>query len=320
MANSFCRHLSNTYRFYQKDKKLIYNPCCLTEQFSKKVETREELQLARIETTREILLDVEKNCYECLARERAGYRVSMRNRSFERIPETAVDGDAYILELQIDTTCNAACVICNPNLSSLWQKQKGLEVSNDFSQLYQQAISLIDFDKIKHVKFLGGEPLLTSTHYEIMKIIPNPKNVQISYNTNGSIFPKEPIIDLWSQFKSVHIGFSVDGIGKQFQYIRWPLKWDQVEKNIKRLQGITPNMTNSILYAVNPLNAWYFNEVEDWLKTFDNKIELGGSPAIGPWGIDGTPPWLRKEIYEKYPNNRIITGILDSFPFSEKKL
>ena len=65
---------------------------------------------------------------------------------------------------------------------------------------------------------------LIKRHFDILQTLVDKgraKDISISYNTNGSIYPKD-YIDLWKQFKSVQVFFSVDGVGERFNYIRHP--------------------------------------------------------------------------------------------------
>ena len=47
-----------------------------------------------------------------------------------------------------------------------------------------------------------------------------------------TVFP-EKIVSLWSQFKTIRLNLSIDGIGATNDYIRFPAKWTVVEKNLK---------------------------------------------------------------------------------------
>ena len=36
----------------------------------------------------------------------------------------------------------------------------------------------------------------------------------------------------WSEFEEIRIGFSIDGMGKELEYMRNPVKWKHILKNI----------------------------------------------------------------------------------------
>ena len=98
-----------------------------------------------------------------------------------------------------------------------------------------QILSFIDIQQTKKILFLGGEPFLSDVDTRILPLIKNPSVVSLQYTTNGSIYPSQTHINLWSKFQTVLINFSLDGIGDRFDYIRYPLKWNQVEKNMIRM-------------------------------------------------------------------------------------
>ena len=54
------------------------------------------------------------------------------------------------------------------------------------------------------------------------------------FNTNGSIFPDDNLMQLLDECKSVHFLLSIDDIGDRFSMLRYPNKWSVVEENIKK--------------------------------------------------------------------------------------
>ena len=63
------------------------------------------------------------------------------------------------------------------------------------------------------------------------------KNISIHYNTNGTIRPPKEIFDLWKEFKSCEVMFSIDGIFKKFEYIRSGAVWDEVWENFNHFKS-----------------------------------------------------------------------------------
>lgn len=320
MANKFCRYLSNAYRFNQQQGKLHYQPCCWIP-YNEPVTDRESLQKSREFITAEISKDFNKNCHWCLSRERGNFGISGRKTATEHIPEDAVDGDAYSLEFQIDTHCNAACAMCGPHFSTLWQKQLGQIPISKVSSDLELMSSTIDFDKITLVRFFGGEPLLTDTHMQVLAMLPHPEQVTLSYCTNGSIYPNEEILARWQEFKRVRLVFSLDGIGERFEYIRWPLKWERVESNFIRIAETFPNIGLRINYTVNPLNVWYVNEFVEWVTPLQERfpIEFVFSPCVGTLGISALSPNMFRELVVDEKCNRHVHGLLRSYPADEER-
>jgi hypothetical protein len=149
MANNYCRHLSNSARFFGKD--LRYQPCCEVPA-SPPITSTEQLNQYRIDITNLVLENKEKYCQPCIKREQSGSSKSLRQLSFKQIPEDATDGDIVDLSIQIDTTCNAACTICVPEFSSLWRKELiPLTPLEDTKHEYVKLTETVNFNKLQLV-------------------------------------------------------------------------------------------------------------------------------------------------------------------------
>lgn len=66
----------------------------------------------------------------------------------------------------------------------------------------------------------------------------------------------------------MHINFSIDAIDKKFEYVRYPLSWEKLNRNIKwcRDQGIEI----SVNWTLSSLTMFYFDEIKTWFK--DNNL------------------------------------------------
>ncbi len=259
-------------------------------------------------------------CQVCQQQELAGAN-SFRQSSFDIIAD--IDNNLPVaLDINIDLTCNAACITCGPHASSTWSKQmtnqKMIHINPDLDYTTQlaQLINTLDLSSVRRIKFFGGEPLLTNTHITILNNIPDPSKVDIWYTTNASIMPDATVLDIWSKFNLVFFEASIDGIGNQFNYIRWPLPWELIEKNLLQLREISPaNTLFRINHTLNPFNIYYYDRLEEWTnKHFaTNRLgdltEINIHPCWGDWALNRTPIELRKEIYQKY-NNHAVSKLL----------
>jgi sulfatase maturation enzyme AslB (radical SAM superfamily) len=317
MSNQFCRFLSNGYSFSAIQDPLILKPCCWYQGgivVDKNVNKNKDVQSQINDWTPE--------CSICQTQEKAGQK-SYRQSSFEILPESNSNVPLAI-DINLDRTCNAACVMCGPQSSTLWAKQfkeyKVIEIYNEHSvsKTIDYILKNFDFSQVKRIKFYGGEPLLTDTHLKILRKIPNPKQCEIWYTTNASVFPKQNVLKLWEKFKLVFFEASIDGIQDRFNYIRWPLKWEKVSQNLLELKELAPtNLLFRVSYTLNPFNIFYYNELEEWFQhnLSTNKLgdasEINVHPCWGQWDLKKTPSSLREVIFKKYPNS-IISDILMS--------
>lgn len=316
MANNFCRFLSNGYSVQVKSSDLFVKPCCwyqggiiLDENFDHNILKRSKID------------NWTPGCVVCKEQESAGQN-SFRQSSFNLVPE--VDhNNPVALDIHIDMTCNAACVICGPELSTYWDKQLAKEKNTVYikSQInidltIEQIISKFSLNDVRRIKFFGGEPLLTDTHTKILQKIPNPEQVDIWYTTNASVLPKQEVIELWKKFHLVFFEASIDAVAEQFEYIRWPLQWSKISKNLHTLKTEGPvNVLFRINHTLNPFNIFYYDQFEQWVQEHlrTNRVgddtEINVHPCWGDWGLDKTPNELREQIYLKYPDH-LISKIL----------
>jgi disulfide oxidoreductase YuzD len=78
-------------------------------------------------------------------------------------------------------------------------------------------------------------------------------------------------VNLWSHFKKLEIFFSVDGIGDQFSYLRWPGTWNTTEKNIDWFLEL-PNKYPTVEWyfqgsqCISVLNVASYWHTAEWLK------------------------------------------------------
>lgn len=183
--------------------------------------------------------------------------------------ETNIEFPLAFYDLNLGNLCNLKCRICHPKASSGWYSDwvklfnlKGdsfsyptpqgmLEVKHIGGKKYEitpNPFGWIEDDNfwnelleltpdIQHMFVQGGEPLMIEQHYQyLLKCVElgYNKHMHLEYNTNFTHI-NQKWIDIWKHFKSVFIGFSFDGMGKEFEYQRHPAKWKQMLKNLKVL-------------------------------------------------------------------------------------
>jgi organic radical activating enzyme len=148
-----------------------------------------------------------------------------------------ISPDYIKIDAAIGDVCNAACRICGPDSSTMWQKIIPTWTNlNIAPSIWDEAGKQLDH--IVQLDFGGGEPWANAIPEQINlleSIIKqgNHKLVKLRYNTNGSLWPTR-LIELLKNFREVEITLSLDDTESRFEYNRWPLKWSTVETNIKK--------------------------------------------------------------------------------------
>ena len=319
MLNQFCRYLSNGYSFSLNRNKVNVGPCCLY----KTSLTLDSQLLQNRQQEFESVNNWTNNCVNCKTLENAGQQ-SLRQTGPHWIDELEKSQDPITMDINLDFDCNAACIICNEQSSSLWEKEnlklnnKKIKINKDTTvvdKAIDQIINTVSLKKLKYVKFFGGEPLFTDTHLKFIKHIPCPEQVTLHYTTNGSIYPNDEVLAAWKKFKVVIFAASLDGIHEQFDYVRWPLPWSKVSKNLIRLKENKDiwNLMFRVEFTANLLNTYYFDRLENWIKNNLDTNSSGDKTEInihqcwgGVWDLEKMPQNIRELVLKKYPVNHII--------------
>jgi len=244
-----------------------------------------------------------KTCQRCWDEEAAG-RTSKRMHSQVRLKElyTQVDwandtpDQLWFVDLKLGNICNLKCRICGSWSSSRWadEELKGVPSTdrkqhiaytwlkqgawprNQDTNFWNNLRELLP--NIKYIEFTGGEPWLINEHFELLEFaVANgySKNIDIHYNTNGTIIPDK--LWLWQHFGRVDIAFSIDNVGDRFEYERYGAVWDEVVENIDTIHRIrdtwygtenrNSNITTQLCFTVNIQNVYYLDELLAWADT-----------------------------------------------------
>lgn len=190
-----------------------------------------------------------------------------------------------VIHYKIDTDkiCNATCVTCGSGASSSWAEleRKNLGIITPRRKInITEANQLIDYTSAVAISFRGGEPLLSGTNFHILEKLLEHGNDHcfISFVTNGSIEISKKHQKLLARFKNMNFSFSIDGIGPVFEYMRYPLKWDQLQKNIQFCRK--NNILISSNYTISNINILYHQQTTQWFK--DNKIPYRNGYVSNP--------------------------------------
>lgn len=234
------------------------------------------------------LLKGEKHpeCKRCWDEEAAGMK-SRRLQTFEYMnryeevlkitqPDGSIPEDTpyYDYDVRFGNLCNLKCRMCGPTDSSMWYedhfKMYGELFNDSEMSWYERPEIWEDFDtqmkNIKYMFIIGGEPTLIQKHFEFLQKCVDlgyAKDLWLEYSTNVTNI-QQKYLDIWSHFKHVHLGCSVDGVGRVNDYIRFPSKWKAIDRNLSRLNDRPDNMRVVLQYTVNAYNVYYLDEIYRW--------------------------------------------------------
>lgn len=165
------------------------------------------------------------------------------------------------VELKISNLCNLKCRMCHPLDSTLWAKdwpavEDMMEKHNrgtyhlarqlnvvkkpllsefvNNKQWWDDIESLVDHLEI--VEFAGGEPLIDPVHFRLLDMFQRrAPEIDLKYSTNLTklSYRGQDVTKMWSNFKSVEVYASIDGIHDVYEYIRTGGRFADVENNLK---------------------------------------------------------------------------------------
>ena len=332
MANNFCRFLSNGYRFKSEGTKLVYQPCCW---YSKEIPVLNNPDFHRQKNELSQVNDWIPECESCRKIEATGAygNRSPRLRSFEEITDSSVPDNVPVwIELSIDTTCNAACIMCGPWHSTTWRRQEikfGIRTAEQMPDLvpaehwWTELQKQFSFEHVRSVSFLGGEPFESSIPLTVLRFLKqingSLKDITIHFQTNGSIKPSDEVMELAAECLRVKFNLSIDAVGPKFEYIRYPILWHKLEKVIEHVKSLRiPNIRFVSLATINPLNIIYYDELECWIsKTFNESkfLTLKPNKSVGQIDISYTPLKLRLAVNEKFGSEHPVTKLISNVSY-----
>jgi MoaA/NifB/PqqE/SkfB family radical SAM enzyme len=240
-----------------------------------------------------------QTCRKCWNEERAG-RTSKRMHTLDRMKHMGISGEwtrdakpLMFLDLKLGNICNLKCRICGSWSSSQFATEEindapPAEKKNTYAYQMLRAGAWprenqsfwheIDsaLNDIRYIEFTGGEPFMIDEHFDMLQGIVDrgiANQVEIHYNTNGTQWPERGP-DIWRHFKTVEVAFSIDDVGKRFEYQRTNADWAVVLDTItsfQYLQTQMPNLRLQCCSTVNVFNVRYIDQLAHWivLQKFD---------------------------------------------------
>lgn len=239
-------------------------------------------------------------CNECWNKESAGAS-SLRQSLLEYYnqPRLQTTGLASI-DYNVEPICNATCIICSRYHSSAWlaEDQKFDAVATiertAASSRNNRIIEQLDFSQLKKIYVNGGEPSLSKDLELILEKLYRENRlheVDVGFNMNGSVMPSNRVIELLHHAHSVSVYFSIDGVGDQFEYTRYPLKWATLLETVAKVAEF-PFLTNMAMnVSIGVHNIQFAQEIQDWwysyTKPWRDRVRIlhAFQPVVGPLSL-----------------------------------
>ena len=199
--------------------------------------------------------------------------------------------------LNISNLCNLKCYMCGGKDSSkLLVENVNLGIEDvkqkDFDIPIEKVVEMINEmlkNKVTNITLQGGEPLMNPKIISLLKNLAGKKdfakNISVWITTNGTQY-SPLILNTLQKFKTVKIIFSIDGIGKVNDYMRYPSQWNVIENNVKNYLNLK-NASFQITYTIQNLNLLYIKKMIDFCQ--EMKIYL-------KFNLLTTPSYLKLNV------------------------
>ncbi len=273
------------------------HPCCKTDRIYSYGSLREEpletlWNAPPIRALRRELIAGRpaSQCTGCYHVEELGGR-SLRQDSNEyfrehlgRVDGTDLTGavqekDVPYLNLRFSNLCNFRCRMCDARKSTGWYADARALGEESFEEPLNMARSLDELRRmlepalssVQRIYFGGGEPLLHKEHYWVLDrlIELGRTDVVLDYNTNLSRlgFQQWDALELWSRFKTVYVGASLDGVGAQGELLRKGMSWTETKVNFKKLRVFAPHALFIVDATMSAMNVFHITDaISEWLR------------------------------------------------------
>jgi len=204
-------------------------------------------------------------CVRCKDAEQVGNKSIRQYFVDDHKSNLSINEKYLVLGGVLDNICNSACQTCNENLST----KIGSLTSRDYIKINNSnKLDQLPTDRIVRIDINGGEPSASPNYQKLLDNL--PANVtHLRLNTNGSrvLTSLNQLID---RGVKVTVTISLDGIGMIHDYVRWPIKWSDVERNIATYKAMNLYELNTWT-TVSALNIGNLKQIQDYTRQHDLK-------------------------------------------------
>jgi organic radical activating enzyme len=183
------------------------------------------------------------------------------------------------------------------------EQVKQVYVDKHNHQLLQYAIQ----KKVRHIKILGGEPLLDQVALDLLSAVDpeQKKRTSLIIITNGSV-DLDSVCEQLGDFQTIQFIMSLEGVGAVQDYIRKGSDWTQIENNVDNFLTKYSNSKNNlrIHHTVQALSLYGLHELVSWCDS--KNIQLSTELLINPryMSVAVVPKKLRQDCFQKLVDTR----------------
>jgi len=288
-----------------------------------------EMRQLRLDMMKPEMTDTIRSvCRQCIHNEES-------NLPTPRLPSAVVPlGRVVDIKLRLfGNTCNLACYMCNiknsshrisqtermmkhtpevrdylayDDLTEDLKKDGGFDLLEQSPEVFDKLMGDIKklAPKIKMITIIGGEPMILPSHYKVLDVLVESgqaEHIRLAYVSNLTKLQWKgcKVLDYFDKFKSVQIKWSIEGVDKYDEYIRFPTKWKTVEENLDIIRA-HPKVELSVNTTVSSLSIINMDLLMDYLQNRGLRCTFVtvDTPEIATVGF--LHPNIRKRLSNKY--------------------
>lgn len=236
-------------------------------------------------------------CGECWREQAAGIKPMRYDSYGYNVPRMQVHDPARPMRIEINASnvCNLKCRICSSWASTKWTAEE----KTIYGRAEEKHINLT-MDNLQEIKswlpqiteigLFGGEPFLSDENLALLKYCiesGEAQHIDVLVNTNTTVYTDE-IVEILKGFKKVYLNFSIDDIGKRFEYQRKGAEWDSVVENMKKYishggYGVEDKIQCKICCTVTNMNIYYFPEYFAYMNEHFPGLPVFMNLLYDPW-------------------------------------
>lgn len=165
---------------------------------------------------------------------------------------TKDDGETTFVPISLDLRthlCNLKCRTCSGFASSSIRSERikfKLPIQGyETTKLSNITLADLPFiDNVKKIYWAGGEPFMSPLHWEVMDHLHESGNHPFIFYSTNATFPGKTLdraIELLSNFPTLELNISIDGMGEYGDYVRSGINTSEVWKNVKTIKERLPH-------------------------------------------------------------------------------
>lgn len=273
-------------------------------------------------------------CHRCWDEEAAG-KISLRQRQQEYFPN---DYNRFIRSglwlkgpktavFKISNVCNLACRSC-----AGWDSNSFAPEGRHYQEHYQTTMDVfgdvrahnrfipllspkhMDFsqyyniaENLEKIDFFGGEPFLNVTQLDLLEHLVDQglsKRITLYYSTNCTNHPTDRLKRAWNHFRRVEIAVSIDGLEKEFEYLRWPAQWSTMLEVLAHIKSLDSQLDCEVFVmgamTFSLMNAWNVDTLSSWIEN-----------NVGPYYVNmvQSPDYLAVHVAPDHVKQAVLAHV-----------